>query len=90
MWAAWYGREEAVRASVRNVADLNLKSAAAVASFGMILRESPHRGNASFEKVLELARGVLGKDRAGYRGEFVDLVRKAEWLQKNPDLNPER
>ena len=28
MWAAWYGREEAVRASVRNGADLNLKSAA--------------------------------------------------------------
>ena len=48
--------------------------AAAVASFGMILRESPHRGNANFAKVLELARGALGKDRSGYRGEFVDLV----------------
>ena len=71
-------------------ASQDFRFAAAVASFGMLLRESPHRGQATFEQVLELARGAVGTDRAGYRSEFVDLVRKAEWLQKNPDLNPER
>lgn len=63
---------------------------AAVASFGMILRESPHRGSSSFEQVLELARGALGTDWGGYREEFMALVRKADWLKKEPDLPPGR
>lgn len=47
---------------------------AAVASFGMLLRDSEYRGNSSAAQVLEQARAALGEDRGGYRAEFVRLV----------------
>ena len=56
----------------------DFKFAAAVAGFGMLLRESPDKGNLTYPAVLELAEASKGSDRSGYRTEFVDLVRKAE------------
>ena len=38
--------------------------AAAVAAFGMVLRDSQFRGQAGFDLVLELAQGAKGKTRA--------------------------
>jgi Ca-activated chloride channel family protein len=52
--------------------------AAAVASFGMMLRHSQHQGQTSFDAILEIAQGALGKDPHGYRAEFLDLVRAAK------------
>ena len=52
--------------------------AAAVASFGMLLRDSKLKGASSYTQVLELARDAMGKDENGYRAGFVQLVRKAE------------
>jgi Ca-activated chloride channel family protein len=43
----------------------------------MILRESPHKGNATLPAVLELAESSRGEDRQGYRKEFIELVRAA-------------
>jgi Ca-activated chloride channel family protein len=54
--------------------------AAAVASFGMLLRASEHSGEASFESVLALAEAGLGEDRFGYRAEFIGLVQRARAL----------
>jgi Ca-activated chloride channel family protein len=51
--------------------------AAAVASFGMLLRDSPHRGDANWQSVLALARDGTGEDRGGYRARFVELVEAA-------------
>ncbi|HLS47508.1 MAG TPA: VWA domain-containing protein, partial [Gemmatimonadales bacterium] len=51
--------------------------AASVAAFGMVLRNSEHRGSAGFEQVLELARASRGEDRDGYRAEFIRLVELA-------------
>ena len=48
-----------------------------VAAFGMLLRDSPYKGNASYAGVLELAESSGGDDPSGYRHEFVELVRKA-------------
>ena len=67
------------RAFARATADF--RWAAAVAEFGMILRESPYRGNASMEAVLDLAEGSRGQDRNGYRQEFIDLVQRAKRLR---------
>ncbi len=50
--------------------------AAAVTEFGMILRNSEYRGNASVESVLELAEQGLGEDVGGYRAEFIELVER--------------
>lgn len=58
-------------------ASADLRFAAAVAEFGMLLRDSKHKGRSSFSEVLRLARRSAGPDRGGYRAEFVDLVRKA-------------
>jgi Ca-activated chloride channel family protein len=56
--------------------------AAAVASFGMILRNSQYRGSASYDNVLELAKAGLKDDDHGYRAEFVDLVKRAKEISE--------
>jgi Ca-activated chloride channel family protein len=58
----------------------NFRFSAAVAAFGMLLRRSSHRADASFEMVRELARGARGQDPHGYRGEFLELVDRASRL----------
>jgi Ca-activated chloride channel family protein len=59
----------------------DFKFAAAVAAFGMLLRESPYKGTANFSTVIELASEALGADAYGYRREFVDLAMKAKTLR---------
>lgn len=56
----------------------NLKFAAAVAEFGMILRNSQYKGSSSFEEVLKLAKESKGVDLEGYRAEFIRLVEKSQ------------
>lgn len=58
----------------------NLKLAAAVAMFGMVLRESEFRGQANFDTVLRLASQAKGSDRNGYRAEFMRLVDRCKVL----------
>ncbi len=54
--------------------------AAAVAEFGMILRNSEYKGNSSLESVMDLAEKGLGNDEEGYRLEFMNLVDQYEEL----------
>jgi len=56
-------------------ASTDFKFAAAVAAYGMLLRQSIHRGNATWDAVLESAQEGLANDVGGYRAEFVELVR---------------
>jgi Ca-activated chloride channel family protein len=65
----------------------NLRFAASVAGFGMLLRASEHSGHATWTQVTQMARGARGDDPHGYRGEFLRLVEAAEALQK---AQPER
>ena len=65
-------------------ADQDVRFAAAVAAFGMILKDSPYKGDATLEWVLDTAQGSVGQDRGGYRDEFVSLVRKAIALSDRP------
>ncbi|HZN64748.1 MAG TPA: YfbK domain-containing protein, partial [Tepidisphaeraceae bacterium] len=58
------------------------KFAAAVSAFGMILRDSPHKGSATLPGVTELAAEGLGKDENGYRAEFIGLVEKARRIKE--------
>jgi Ca-activated chloride channel family protein len=58
----------------------NVRFAAAVAEWGMLLRDSEHKGSASYRQVLELARKAKGRDEQGYRAEFIRLVEMAEIL----------
>jgi Ca-activated chloride channel family protein len=54
--------------------------AAAVASFGMLLRNSEYRGRSSFELVRHLASSALGEDPRGYKRGFLQLVSQAARL----------
>jgi Ca-activated chloride channel family protein len=56
----------------------NFRFSAAVAGFGMLLRESEFKGTMDFEKVLMLAKGAKGQDEDGYRAEFIRLVQLSE------------
>lgn len=61
----------------------DLKFAAAVAEFGMILRDSEYKGNGSLQQVLEWAQQGMGADVSGYRADFIELVRKTQALKKS-------
>ena len=58
----------------------DFKFAAAVAGFGMVLRDSPHRGATTLDTVLRWAAQGLSSDAGGYRGEFISLVKRAETI----------
>jgi Ca-activated chloride channel family protein len=55
----------------------DFRFAAAVAAFGMVLRDSPHKGNADLEDALEWAKEGKGDDIHGYRHEFIRLIHRA-------------
>ncbi len=59
---------------------VDFRFAGAVASFGMLLRDSEYKGRATFASVLAAARGARGADEEGYRAEFVRLVETAASL----------
>jgi Ca-activated chloride channel homolog len=63
--------------------DLDFQFATAVAAFGMILRDSPYKGTATLDYVLETAQaaqGIRGETPDEYRAEFVELVKLAREL----------
>jgi Ca-activated chloride channel family protein len=62
------------------MASINFKFAAAVAEFGLLLRESKFKGESSFASCIALARDARGEDEEGYRAEFVRLVETSQSL----------
>jgi Ca-activated chloride channel family protein len=54
--------------------------AAAVAEFGLLLRQSEQRGTATYTTAAQLAQAGRGPDADGYRAELVRLVKLAEGL----------
>ena len=53
---------------------------AAVAEYGMLLRDSEFKSQASYNQILTLALGSQGEDKEGYRAEFIDMVRSSQLL----------
>jgi len=58
----------------------NIRFAAAVAEWGMLLRKSEYKGKANYAQALEMARKAKGADDMGYRAEFIRLVEMTELL----------
>jgi len=52
----------------------------AVAEFGLLLRNSDHRGKANLDHVIAAAREALGTDPEGYRTEFVRIAEAVRGL----------
>jgi Ca-activated chloride channel family protein len=61
-------------------ASSEFRFAAAVAAFGMILRDSPFKGSSNWDLVNSIATGSRGSDRDGYREEFIRLSDRARLL----------
>lgn len=64
--------------SFRTKASDNLTFAAAVAEFGMVLRDSAYKGDATYGSALALAESCIGTDSDDHRKEFLRLVEAAE------------
>nr|WP_240348159.1 VWA domain-containing protein [Longitalea arenae] len=62
--------------ALANTSD-NFRFSAAVACFGMLLRNSAFKQHATFQQVLQLAKGAKGADENGYRQEFINLAQAA-------------
>lgn len=68
--------EKPVKGYINNLEDAsdNLKFAAAVSEFGMILRNSEFKGTATLESAAGLAKSARGEDEDGYRSELIRLI----------------
>jgi Ca-activated chloride channel family protein len=66
----------------------NFRFVAAVAQFGLLLRDSEFKQKASYAKARSLAGSALGKDEEGYRSEFLGLLTDAGRLAKKQDKTP--
>jgi len=63
----------------------DFRFAAAVAEWGLLLRDSEWKGGATYAQVEDLAAGALarGRDPEGYRSEFLRLVRETMKLSQH-------
>jgi len=70
-----------------HAADLDF--ATAVVAFGMLLRDTPDKGAASWAMVHDLAARGLARDPGGWRKQLVDLSAKAEALSAQAAVTAE-
>ncbi len=67
-----------------DAASVDFRWAASVAGFGMLLRESPNKGNANYSSLLDLAQSSRGSDIGGYRGAMIELMQRAKVISTEP------
>ncbi|HPJ34713.1 MAG TPA: VWA domain-containing protein [Spirochaetota bacterium] len=60
----------------------NFRFASSVAGFGMLLRESKFKKDLTAKDVMRIAKASKGKDKEGYRAEFITLVEKYSLLSR--------
>ncbi|GAB4406883.1 MAG: VWA domain-containing protein [Microscillaceae bacterium] len=63
------------------LSSLNFRFSAAVAGFGLLLRNSAYKGQLRYDDVIKMGKAALGKDPDGYRAEFIRLVETAKLLK---------
>lgn len=68
--------------SKTNKVSSDFRFASAVAMFGQLLRNSDYKSDATYDKVITLARTALDNDEQGYRREFIRLVETTKGLDK--------
>jgi len=68
----------------------DFRFAAAVAQWGMLLRDSRFKGSATWAGAAELAQASLGHDEHGYRAEFVRLLAESRALAERRTADARR
>ena len=73
-----------VSVAVRNTNETSpeLGFASAVAEFGMLLRDSEHKGASTYADVRDRASRFKGSDAFGHRAEFIRLIDAAEGVNR--------
>jgi Ca-activated chloride channel family protein len=61
----------------------DFRFAAAVAEFGMLLRNSQFKQQSTFTQAISIAKAAKGEDEDGYRSEFIRLTESAALLAKS-------
>ena len=61
----------------------SFRFASSVVEFALLLKDSTHKGSASFATVVKRARAAKGADDNGWRAEFIRLVETAELLKES-------
>uniref|UniRef100_UPI003217C50F vWA domain-containing protein n=1 Tax=uncultured Draconibacterium sp. TaxID=1573823 RepID=UPI003217C50F len=72
--------EKVVSTNLEKKTSDDFRFSAAVASFGMLLRNSEFKGTTNLNSILDLARKAKGTDEEGYRSEFIQLVKTVDDL----------
>ncbi len=57
----------------------NMRFAASITAFGLIMKKSEYKGSANKKMVLDLATGSTAFDPNGYRKSFIEIVKK--WIE---------
>ncbi|MEM6358856.1 MAG: YfbK domain-containing protein, partial [Bacteroidota bacterium] len=60
----------------------NFRWSAAVAAFGMLLKDSDYKGDFSYDGIIKLAKMAKGEDEHGYRVEFIRLMEAGQLLAR--------
>ena len=60
----------------------NFRWAAAVAEFGLLLRDSKYLGEGNFKQATSLAKSAKGKDEQGYRSELIRMMEAMKTLTR--------
>ncbi len=61
----------------------NFRWSAAVATYGMLLKDSDYLEKGDYKLVTDLAKSAKGTDENGYRIEFIKLVESSSMMAKN-------
>jgi Ca-activated chloride channel family protein len=61
----------------------NFRFVSAVAQFGMLLRNSEFKQQATYQSSYILAKNAVGKDTEGYRSGFLQLIQRAHKLARH-------
>jgi Ca-activated chloride channel homolog len=73
-----------------NSSSEDMRFAAAVAEYGLLLRNSQFKQSSNFNQVIALAKSAKGKDEQGYRAEFIRLAESTRDMAKSNALVAER
>jgi Ca-activated chloride channel family protein len=73
-------REIPMNVTANDMLSENYKFSAAVAGFGLLLRDSEHKGKCNYKMLINMAQKSKGEDEEGYRSEFIRLMRLARHL----------
>jgi Ca-activated chloride channel family protein len=66
-----------------NSTSTDFRFAAAVAEFGMLLRDSQFKQHSTYDQAIKMARAAKDDDSEGYRAEFIKLAESAKLLSPN-------